>query len=79
MTELKIIIDGVTHEYVKADISAYACKTCSLIKYCSVSCTTFCMMFDNTGNGRPTGKYGHFQAINTLVADALLTELAKTE
>jgi len=60
MTELKIIIDGTTHEYVKIDISEYACRTCSIHEYC-VRASHFCRAFDISGHRRPTGVYGHFK------------------
>ena len=68
MTELKIIIDGTTHEYVKVDAIEYACKTCSLHRYCvdGHARPHFCKLFDLTGNCRPTGVYGHFKVTNTL-------------
>ena len=77
MTELKIIIDGVTHEYVPLKPSDYACDTCTLKAFCD-TCDTcpedcrnahmlshLCRIFDHD-HYHPTGKYGHFQITNTL-------------
>ena len=67
MKDLKVIIDGVTHQYVKIPISEMACISCSLEKYCTTGCAAphLCKLFDLSGKCRPTGCYGHFEIIQT--------------
>ena len=55
--DLKIIIDGKIHQYVKVPTSENTCKICSLRRRCvyGYEAPRLCMIFGLSGNG------GHFE------------------
>jgi len=64
MKELKVVIDGVTHEYTKIPIAEKACDGCSLQVYCRLGFANhLCKTFDLSGKCRPIGSYGHFKIV----------------
>ena len=66
MKDLKTIIDGTVHQYVKKPLSERACNSCSLGIYCRGlhSPPHLCRLFDTTGKCKPTGVYGKFVVTN---------------